>query len=130
MTRNKDTTESEISASYLDILLGFYSNGGLASVLYDRRNDFDFAIVKFPFLCSNNIMPLSPAYDVYISQLIRYTGACFEYEDFSKRGTLLKNKLIFQGYNESRLNLSNHFANSTVDIMALFAITNYHWPIC
>ena len=25
---------------------------------------------------------------------------------------------------------NHHFANSTVVIMTLFAITNYHWPIC
>jgi hypothetical protein len=25
---------------------------------------------------------------------------------------------------------SNHFANSTLALMTLFAITNYHWPIC
>jgi hypothetical protein len=41
--------------------------------LYDKRDDFDFAIVNFPFLCSN--IPLSPAYGVYISQLIRYARA-------------------------------------------------------
>jgi hypothetical protein len=34
------------------------------------HDDFDFAIVKCPFLCSN--IPLSPPYGVYISQLIRY----------------------------------------------------------
>jgi hypothetical protein len=72
--------------------------------LYDKCDDFDFAIVNFPFLCSN--IPLSPAYGVYISQLIRYARACFAYEDFSKRGRLLTNKLMLQGYNESRLKSS------------------------
>jgi hypothetical protein len=43
---------------------------------------------------------------VYVSQLIRYARACFAYEDFSKRGRLLTNKLILQGYNESRLKSS------------------------
>jgi hypothetical protein len=35
---------------------------------------------------------------------------------------------MLQGYNESRLKSS--FANSSVVIMTLFAITNYHWSIC
>jgi hypothetical protein len=83
------------------------------------------AIVNFPFLCSN--IPLSP-YGVYISQWIRYARACFACGDFSKRGKLLAKKLMLQGYNESRL--SHHFANSTVVIMALFVITNYHLYIC
>ena len=59
-------------------------------------------IVNFPFLCSN----IPPDYGVYISQLIRYTRACVAYEDFSKRGKLLTNKLMLQGYNESRLKSS------------------------
>jgi hypothetical protein len=88
----KDTTESDKCISYLDILLNIDSNGRLTTSLYDKRDDFDFAYVDFPFLCSN--LQLSPAYDVYISQLIRYTRACFTYEDFSKRGKLLTKKLV------------------------------------
>jgi hypothetical protein len=97
----KDTIESDKSASYLDILLNIDFNGRLTTSLYDKRDDFDFAIVNFPFLCSN--IPLSPACGVYISQLIRYARACFAYEDFSKRGKLLTKKLMLQDYNESRL---------------------------
>jgi hypothetical protein len=59
---SQDTTESDKSASYLDILLNIDSNGRLTTSLYDKRNDFDFEIVNFPFLCSN--IPLSPAYGV------------------------------------------------------------------
>ena len=69
-----------------------------------KRDDFDFAIVNFPFLCSN--IPLSPSYGVYISQLIRYARACVAYENFSSRAQLLTNKLMSQGYNESRLKSS------------------------
>jgi hypothetical protein len=100
----KDTTESDKSASYLDILLNIDSNGRLTTSIYDKRDDFDFAIVNIPFLCSN--IPLSPAYGLYVSQLIRYAKACFAYEDFSKRGRLLTNKLMLQSYNESRLKSS------------------------
>jgi hypothetical protein len=64
----KDTTESDKSASNLEILLNINSNGRLTTSLYDKPDDFDFAIVNFPFLCS--IIPLSPAYAVYVSQLI------------------------------------------------------------
>jgi hypothetical protein len=49
----KDTTESDKSASYLDILRNIDSNGRQTTSLYDKRDDFDFAIVNFPFLCSN-----------------------------------------------------------------------------
>ena len=83
----KDITESDRSASYLDILLNIDSNDRLTTPLYDKRDDFNFAIVNFPFLCSNIL--LSPAYGVYISQLIRYARACYAYDDFLKRGQLL-----------------------------------------
>ena len=97
----KDTTASDRSASYLDILLNI---DRLTTTLYDKRDDFNFAIVTFPFLCSN--IPLSPAYGVYISQLIRDARACYAYEDFLRRGQLLTKKLMLQGYNDSRLKSS------------------------
>jgi hypothetical protein len=101
----KDTTESDKSASYLDILLNIDSSDRLTASLYDKRDYFDFAIVNFPSLCSN--IPLSPAYGVYVSQLIRYARACFAYLYglFKTRQTAYK-KLMLQGYNESRLKSS------------------------
>jgi hypothetical protein len=83
----KDTTESDKFASYPFILHNIDSNGRLTTSLYDKWDDFDIAIVNFPFLCWN--IPLSPAYGVYISQLIQYARPRFAYEDFSKRGKLL-----------------------------------------
>jgi hypothetical protein len=53
----KDSTESDKTASYLDNLLNIDSNGWLTATLIDKRDDFDFAIANFPFLCSN--IPLS-----------------------------------------------------------------------
>jgi hypothetical protein len=74
----KDTTESDEPASYLDILSNIDSNDRLTTILYDKRDDFHFAIINFPFLCSN--IPLSPAYGTYISQLFRYVRTCFAFE--------------------------------------------------
>jgi hypothetical protein len=58
----------------------------MTTTLNDKRNDFDFAIVNFPFLCSN--IPLSPAYGVYILQMIQYARACFAVHHFSLVGKL------------------------------------------
>jgi hypothetical protein len=49
----KDTTKYDKCASYLAILLNIDSNGTLTTSRYVRRNDFQFAIVNFSFLCSN-----------------------------------------------------------------------------
>ena len=38
--------------------------------IYDKRDDFDFDIVNFPFLDGD--VPRSASYGVYISQLIRF----------------------------------------------------------
>ena len=72
----KDTTESYTctSASYLDVLLNIDADEKLTTQLYDKRDDFNFANVNIPYTCSN--IPLSPAYGVYISQLIPYARTC------------------------------------------------------
>ena len=64
--------------------------------LYDKRDDFNFAIVNFPFICSN--ITTAPAYAVYISQLMRYSRACGSYQDFFDRGLLLTRKLLNQWF--------------------------------
>ena len=65
---NKANT-SNTEAPFLDLHL-FISNGFVSSNFYDKRHDFDFDIVNFPFLDGD--VPRSPSYRVYISQLIRF----------------------------------------------------------
>ena len=60
--------------------------------------------LNFPFLSSN--IPSSPAYGVFISQLIRYARACSSYECFILRAMRLSNKLLGQGYVKERLKSS------------------------
>jgi hypothetical protein len=88
----KDTTYTDRSASYLDLHLEIDSEGRLRTILYDKRDDFNFPIVNFPFICSN--IPAAPAYGVYISQMIRYSRTCGSYQDFLDRGLLLIRKLL------------------------------------
>jgi len=67
-------------ASYLDLQLEIDSEGRLRTKPYDKREDFNFPIVNFPFICNN--IPVAPAYGVYISHLIRYSRACGSYQEF------------------------------------------------
>ena len=97
----KDTTESTTSASYLDLLLSIGRDGQLHTSICDKRDDFNFHITNFPFLSSN--IPSSPAYGVFISQLIRYARACSSYECFILRARRLSSKLLKQGYLVERL---------------------------
>ena len=73
----KDTTDADHHASYLDLLLKYDNFHRLQVKLYDKRDDFNFDIVNFPFLSSN--IPQSPAYGVFVSQLIRYARAASLY---------------------------------------------------
>ena len=66
----KDNTDTDRSASYLDLHLEIDSEGRQRRKLYDKRDDLNFPIVNFPFISSN--IPAAPAYGVYtgISQMI------------------------------------------------------------
>ena len=99
-----DRNIANSSASYMDLLLSIESDGQLRTSLYDKRDDFNFHITNFPFLSSN--IPSSPAYGVFISQLIRYARACSSYECFILRAVRLSSKLLRQGYVIERLKSS------------------------
>ena len=92
----KETTESETCCSYLDLFLYKDVDGMLKSKLYDKRDDFNFHIVNYPFLDSN--IPKNPAYGVYVSRLVCFARACSDIDDFTSRHDNLVLKLLSQGY--------------------------------
>ena len=102
------TFRSWVATSHLRPPMAFLSHNlsdtpGLAPCS-DKRDDFNFHITNFPFLSSN--IPSSPAFGVFISQLIRYARACSSYECFILRAMRLSNKLLGQGYVKERLKSS------------------------
>ena len=96
--------KSDHLANYLDLTFTVDSGGKLSTKLYDKCDDFDSNIVKFPFLPSN--IPSSPSYGVYILQLIRYARCCSLYDDFRYRHECLIDRLLSQGYVALRPNPS------------------------
>ena len=68
----------------------------VSSKIYDKRDDFNFEILNFPFLDGD--VPRSPSYGVYISQLIRFARVCSNVDDFNNRNLFLTAKLLKQGY--------------------------------
>ena len=95
---------TSLDTDYLDLTFIIDSGGKLSTRLYDKRDDFDFHIVNFPFLSSN--IPSGPSYGVYISQLIRYARCCSHYDDFRYRHKCLVDRLLSQGYKALRLEKS------------------------
>ena len=101
----KDTTDTDRPASYLDLQLKTDDEGRLGRKHYDKRDDFNFPIVNFPFVCGN--IPAAHAYGEYISQMIRYSRPCGSYQDFLDKGLLLTMKLLNQGFPLVMLKSSN-----------------------
>ena len=96
---NKANT-SDTEAPFLDLHLSI-SNGFVSSKIYDKRDDFDFDIVNFPFLDGD--VPRSSSYGVYISQLIRFARLSSHVVDFNARNKSLTAKLLQQGYRYHKL---------------------------
>ena len=93
---NKANT-SDTEAHILDLLFSTcISNGFVSSKIDDKRDDFDFDIVNFPFLDGD--VPSRPFYGLYISQLIRFARVCSHVEDFNARNKCLTAHLIKQDY--------------------------------
>ena len=91
----KTTTESNISASSLDLLLSIGRDDQLHPSIYENRDDFNFIIKNLPIL--SRIIPSSPAYGDFILQLMRHTRACFSCWSFILKALWLSNKLLEQG---------------------------------
>ena len=58
------TNTSDTKAAFLDFSI---SKNIVSTKIYDKRDDFDFEIVNFPFIDGD--VPHSTSYGVYISQL-------------------------------------------------------------
>ena len=68
------------------------TNGIVSSKMYDKRDDFNFEIVNFPFLDGD--VPRSTYYGVYIFQLIRFARVFSNVDDFKNRNLFLTAKLL------------------------------------
>ena len=77
------------------------SNGFVSSKIYDKRDDFDFDIVNFPFLDGDD--PRRPSYGAYISQLIRFARLCSHVDDFNTHNKYITAKLLNQVYRYHKL---------------------------
>ena len=85
---------------FLDLNLSIH-NDIVSTKIYDKRDDFNFDIVNFPFLDGD--VPQRPSYGVYISQLIRFARASSHVTDFNNRNKFLIAKLLRQGYRYHKL---------------------------
>ena len=99
-TSPNQANTSDTEAPFLDLHLSI-TNGFVSSNIYDKRDDFDFDIVNFPFLDGD--IPRSTSYGVYISQLIRFARVSSHVADFNARNKSLTAKLLQHGYRYNKL---------------------------
>ena len=82
---------SDIEAPFLDLDLSI-TNGMVSSKIYDKRDDFNFEIVNFPFFDGD--VPCSPSYGVYISQLIPFARVCSKVVSSTEIQSYLLNTIL------------------------------------
>ena len=111
---------SDTEAAFLDLHLSI-SDDIVSAKIYDKRDDFDFEIVNFPFLDGD--VPRSTSYGVYISQLIRFARASSCVADFNTRGGLLARRLLRQGYRYHKLRETfSKFYRRCYDLISKFQV--------
>ena len=91
---------SDTEAAFLDLHLSIH-NYIVFTKIYDKRDDFNFDIVNFPFLDGD--VPRRTSYGVYISQLIRFARVSSHVTEFNNRNKFLAAKLLKQGYRYHQL---------------------------
>ena len=67
------------------------TNGIVSTKLFDKRDDFHFEIVNFPFLDGDDLAHLPM---VYISQFICFARVCSHVDDFKNRNIFFTFKLL------------------------------------
>ena len=86
---------SDTKASFLDLNFSI-SDGFVKTIIYDKRDDFEFDIVHFPLLDGD--VTRSTSYGVYFSQLIRFARVSSHVDDFNTRYKVLRGKPLRQGF--------------------------------
>ena len=110
---NKANT-SDTEAPFLDLHLSI-------SKIYDKRDDFDFDIVNFPFLDGD--VPRFNSYGVYISQLIRFARVSSHVADFNACNKSLTAKPLQQGYRYHKLRkTSSKFYRRHYELVSKFNV--------
>ena len=116
---NKSNT-SDTEAAILDLHL-FISNDIVSTKIYDKRDDFDFKTVNFPFLDGD--VPRSTSYGVYSSQRIRFARVSSYMTNFNTPNKLLTQKLLKQGYRYHNLRKTvSKFYRQYYDLISKFQV--------
>ena len=92
--------------------------------VYDKRDDFGFPIVNFPWLSGD--VPRLPSYGIYISQLVRFARCCTSVFDFHSKNLQITSKLLTQGYRYHKLRKTfGKFFRSYSELLSKFGAISF-----
>ena len=87
--------------------------------VYDKRDDFGFLFVNFPWL--SGYVPRLSSYGVNFSQLVRFTRCCTSVKDFHSKNLQITCKLLTQSYRYHKLRKTfGKFLVSYSDLLSIF----------
>ncbi len=69
--------------------------------VYDKRDSFGFEVLRYPSIHSN--IPDKTLYNLFYSQLVRFSRVCNIMEDFISACILLKGRVLSKGGKEIKL---------------------------
>ena len=94
------TNVSVCKSNFLDMTISIYQ-GKFYFSLYDKRNDYEFDVISFPYLDGN--IPKGQSYGVFISQLVRYCRINCSFTRFLEDVKRLVQKLVSQHFDVAAL---------------------------
>ena len=90
----KHENQDDNTASYLDMDLNIVEKQ-ITSNLYDKRNAFQFSVVRLPYKCSN--IPSKMFYATISAEILRIAKVTSKYSYFLQCVHLLLNRMKNQG---------------------------------
>ena len=96
----RNTNISPNVVNYLDLNIKVENNLYIYRK-YDKTIDYPFQVIKYPDISAN--IPVTPAYGVFISQLVRFTRINKDIDGFIKDTVEIIQRLLNQNYKRKKL---------------------------
>ena len=114
------TNISARKCNYLDMCISIY-RAKFRVILYDKRMDYSFKVISYPFLDGN--VPKNLSYGIFISQLVRFAKLNTTFKGFLQNVKDIILKLSSQGFLLTALRKKFiKFYHSHLNIWAKFGI--------
>ena len=91
----KRTNISPVVVNLLDSTVSIHQ-GKFMYKLYEKRNEFNFNVINYPFACGN--IPKIPSHGIFISQLMRFCNMNSSFKHYVSNCHAMITKLVNQNF--------------------------------